>query len=194
MSMPGFVFHFVCPSCAKTSKDYPLYVFEDLFGSDICLPAWSRKLHCYATVYCHLAPADRVRLRNNREQLRDFVNDLSSPSFRVGHPLWNLDSVGVEPVPECPYCGSTAQVRYGYPPREDVVLTEQVDKPYEVPLSQLGLSVRAQNCLESLGVNTLGELCELTAQELLAAQGFRDSTLAELREMVKRCGCKLKDD
>ena len=38
------------------------------------------------------------------------------------------------------------------------------------PVSELNLSVRARKCMHRLGINTLGELCQRTSDELLEAK------------------------
>src|SRR4051794_12343404 len=119
MSMPGFVYHLRCPECQKTSQDYPLYVFPNLFSAEIVLPAWSRHFRCFAEIRCCLMPEDRGTLEKNRGRLAEFTSQLSSSGLTVGFPVWSVEAdsicVRVEPPPVCPYCGSAAEARSGYP-------------------------------------------------------------------------------
>jgi hypothetical protein len=198
MSMPGFVFHIACPACHKTSPDYPLYVFPDLFGSDLLLPAWSSRFRCYVKMHFFLKPADRAALRENRQRLSEFVAPLSSPALTVGFPVWAAMADGirvtVEPAPVCPFCGRPAEARSGCPPKQPGVAVQEVYDPYDVPLTMLGLSVRAFNGLRSAGIHNLGELCERGPADLLAIPQFSENTVREIRETVARTGCKLRGE
>jgi DNA-directed RNA polymerase subunit alpha len=62
------------------------------------------------------------------------------------------------------------------------------------PVSELGLSVRPRICLERLGINTLGELVQRSAAELLEAPNFGILSLAEVREKLARYGLSLRGD
>lgn len=198
MSMPGFVFHIRCPECQKTSPDYPLYVFPNLFSADIVLPAWSRRFHCYCELRCCLSPADRGALEKDRACLGELAGQLSSEAITVGIPVWSVEAeaicVEVEPMPACPFCGCSAEVRSGYPPDKMVEPLEGVSDPYAVPLSLLGLSVRAMNCLSTAEIGSLGELCERSPEELLAIPQFGETTLQEVRQKVEASGCALRSE
>jgi hypothetical protein len=117
MSMPGFVYHFDCPSCGHRSYDYSLYVFPSTFEAGLVLPAWSRKFQCYATVMCDLTSEQRTQMKNDRAKLKEAAAMLSSSAMTVGVPNWNLqnDTVEVEPAPICPRCGNPARAVMGYP-------------------------------------------------------------------------------
>ena len=52
------------------------------------------------------------------------------------------------------------------------------------PVSELNLSVRARKCMNRLGINTLGELVQRTADELLEAKNFGMTSLTEVREKL----------
>ena len=49
------------------------------------------------------------------------------------------------------------------------------------PVSELNLSVRARKCMNRLGINTLGELVQRTADELLESKNFGMTSLNEVR-------------
>jgi DNA-directed RNA polymerase alpha subunit len=57
------------------------------------------------------------------------------------------------------------------------------------PVSALALSVRAQRRVESTRVATIGELCDLTEDEFLAACGFGETSLRETRGRLAELGC-----
>ena len=52
------------------------------------------------------------------------------------------------------------------------------------PVSDLNLSVRARKCMNRLGINTLGELIQRTADELLESKNFGMTSLTEVRDKL----------
>ena len=62
------------------------------------------------------------------------------------------------------------------------------------PVSDLNLSVRARKCMNRLGINTLGELCNRSADELLESKNFGMTSLNEVREKLSQLGLTLRGD
>ncbi|HZT78958.1 MAG TPA: DNA-directed RNA polymerase subunit alpha C-terminal domain-containing protein [Gemmataceae bacterium] len=62
------------------------------------------------------------------------------------------------------------------------------------PVSELNLSVRARKCMNRLGITTLGELVQRTADELLEAKNFGMTSLNEVREKLAQYGLSLRGD
>ncbi len=60
-----------------------------------------------------------------------------------------------------------------------------------VPVTDFELSVRSRNCLQKMGIMTLGDLCRCTEQELLASKNFGETSLVEIREMLMAKGLSL---
>lgn len=60
-----------------------------------------------------------------------------------------------------------------------------------VPVSDFELSVRSRNCLQKMGIMTLGDLTETTEQELLASKNFGETSLVEIRDMLASKGLEL---
>ena len=58
-------------------------------------------------------------------------------------------------------------------------------------IAELRLSVRASNCLESEGINSVRELVQLTEDQLLELRNFGDTTLTEVRERLTEMGLHL---
>ena len=58
-------------------------------------------------------------------------------------------------------------------------------------LAELNLSVRATNCLESEGINTVRDLVTRTEDQLLQVRNFGDTTLVEVRERLASIGLRL---
>jgi DNA-directed RNA polymerase alpha subunit len=56
------------------------------------------------------------------------------------------------------------------------------------PISALGLSVRAVNCLTRRDIKYLDELLELSKEELLRIRNMGINTFGEIKEKVKELG------
>ncbi len=48
-----------------------------------------------------------------------------------------------------------------------------------VPVSDFELSVRSRNCLQKMGIRTLGDLARCTEQDLLASKNFGETSLVK---------------
>ncbi len=59
------------------------------------------------------------------------------------------------------------------------------------PVTDFELSVRARNCLQEMGIRTLGDLMQTTEQELLAQKNFGETSLEEIRDMLASKGLQL---
>ncbi len=60
-----------------------------------------------------------------------------------------------------------------------------------VPVTDFELSVRSRNCLQKMGINTLGDLTSATEQDLLGSKNFGETSLVEIREMMASKGLGL---
>jgi DNA-directed RNA polymerase subunit alpha len=60
-----------------------------------------------------------------------------------------------------------------------------------IPVTDFELSVRSRNCLQKMGIQTLGDLARCTEQELLASKNFGETSLIEIREMLASKGLSL---
>lgn len=60
-----------------------------------------------------------------------------------------------------------------------------------VPVSDFELSVRSRNCLQKMGIMTLGDLTRTTEQDLLASKNFGETSLTEIKEMMATRGLSL---
>jgi DNA-directed RNA polymerase subunit alpha len=86
--------------------------------------------------------------------------------------------------------GAINEVRY----RPPQALSEQEQAVLNKPVSELNLSVRARKCMNRLGINTLGELVQRTADELLESKNFGQTSLAEVRDKLGQYGLTLRGD
>jgi len=68
---------------------------------------------------------------------------------------------------------------------------DRASQVLSVPVSDFELSVRSRNCLQKMGINTLGDLARCTEQDLLASKNFGETSLVEIREMLASKGLSL---
>jgi DNA-directed RNA polymerase subunit alpha len=73
-------------------------------------------------------------------------------------------------------------------------LSEQEQAVLSKPVSDLNLSVRARKCMNRLGINSLGDLIQRTADELLESKNFGMTSLSEVREKLGQYGLTLRGD
>jgi DNA-directed RNA polymerase subunit alpha len=57
-----------------------------------------------------------------------------------------------------------------------------------ISVNDFELSVRSRNCLQKMGVETLGDLVRTSEQQLLASKNFGETSLVEIREMLASKG------
>ncbi len=68
---------------------------------------------------------------------------------------------------------------------------DRVNLTLNMPITDYELSVRSRNCLNAMGINTLGELCRRSEQELLASKNFGETSLVEIKDILTLKGLKL---
>ena len=72
---------------------------------------------------------------------------------------------------------------------------EQVDEEgvqkLNIPIAELELSVRAGNCLESVKMETVGQLAKMTEADLLKIRSFGKTSLREIRRKLADIGLSL---
>lgn len=68
---------------------------------------------------------------------------------------------------------------------------DRLSQVLSTPVSDFELSVRSRNCLEKMGIGTLGDLVRSTEHELLASKNFGETSLLEIREMLTSRGLRL---
>ena len=72
-------------------------------------------------------------------------------------------------------------------PRVDEELAGKFDKP----IQDLELSVRASNCLESIRIETVGQLAKMTEADLLKIRSFGKTSLREVKRKLADLGLSL---
>ena len=61
----------------------------------------------------------------------------------------------------------------------------------ETPLSDFELSVRSRNCFKKMGIETLGDLMNITEVELLSYKNFGETSLREIKVVLESKGLRL---
>jgi len=100
------------------------------------------------------------------------------------NPFINYREPGPELRPESGLKGMLEAT--GYAP-VDLELEEKLGQS----LAELNLSVRATNCLESEGINTVRDLVSRSEEQLLQVRNFGETTLDEVRERLGEIGLRL---
>ncbi len=60
-----------------------------------------------------------------------------------------------------------------------------------LPVANFELSVRSRNCLQKMGIETIGDLTRTSEAELLSSKNFGETSLFEIREMMSSKGLSL---
>lgn len=69
--------------------------------------------------------------------------------------------------------------------------TDRLSQVLNIPVTDFELSVRSRNCLQKMGIRTLGDLTRTTEQDLLASKNFGETSLIEIRDMLHSRGLEL---
>jgi DNA-directed RNA polymerase subunit alpha len=60
-----------------------------------------------------------------------------------------------------------------------------------MPLGDVELSARSRKALDRLGVESVGELSQLTEEKLLGCKNFGETSLNEVKQVLRRFGLTL---
>ena len=82
----------------------------------------------------------------------------------------------------------------GAPPKEIKVNAEAAYHQLMLPIQELDLTVRAMNCLEGENIQTIGDLCRRTEDDLLKLRNFGRTTLNEIKKKLEDRDLKLGMD
>jgi len=78
---------------------------------------------------------------------------------------------------------------------EEEAVEEQVDEELAaklaMPIQELELSVRASNCLESIKIDTVGQIARMNESELLKVRSFGKTSLREIKRKLADIGLSL---
>jgi DNA-directed RNA polymerase subunit alpha len=81
--------------------------------------------------------------------------------------------------------------RVHVPARGSGSMDVALEAKLNMSLAEMRLSVRASNCLESEGINTVRDLVQLSEDQLLEVRNFGDTTLVEVQEKLTELGLHL---
>ncbi len=68
---------------------------------------------------------------------------------------------------------------------------DQLAQILDLPVTDFELSVRSRNCLQKMGIHTLGDLARTSEQEILESKNFGETSLVEIKEMLASKGLQL---
>ncbi|HUY87337.1 MAG TPA: DNA-directed RNA polymerase subunit alpha C-terminal domain-containing protein [Pirellulales bacterium] len=68
---------------------------------------------------------------------------------------------------------------------------DRLGQVLNVPVTDFELSVRSRNCLQKMGLLTLGDLARTSEVELLNSKNFGETSLVEIKEMLASRGLEL---
>ena len=74
---------------------------------------------------------------------------------------------------------------------QDQKQRDRLDHVLALPVSDFELSVRSRNCLQKMGIQTLGDLARTTEAEILESKNFGETSLVEIKEMLATKGLTL---
>ncbi|MHC5010771.1 MAG: DNA-directed RNA polymerase subunit alpha [Planctomycetota bacterium] len=72
--------------------------------------------------------------------------------------------------------------------------SDELRRKLELPIAHMDLSVRASNCLESEGIQTIGDLVQYAEQDLLKMKSFGRTSLKEIYKKLGDMGLSLGMD
>jgi DNA-directed RNA polymerase subunit alpha len=75
--------------------------------------------------------------------------------------------------------------------KEEQGMDEELTQKLNMPIQELELSVRASNCLESVKIQTVGELVKMTDGDLLKIRSFGKTSLREIKRKLADIGLSL---
>jgi DNA-directed RNA polymerase subunit alpha len=68
---------------------------------------------------------------------------------------------------------------------------DRLAQTLNMPVTNFELSVRSRNCLQKMGIETIGDLTRTTEAELLSSKNFGETSLYEIREVLSSKGLQL---
>ena len=68
---------------------------------------------------------------------------------------------------------------------------DRLSQVLSIPVTDFELSVRSRNCLQKMGISTLGDLTRVTELQLLGSKNFGETSLVEIKEMLGSKGLEL---
>jgi DNA-directed RNA polymerase subunit alpha len=110
------------------------------------------------------------------------TNGAVSPSEAVMHAARRLGEL----------MGLFRELVEGPAPAEEAVV-EAAPAHSDEPIEKLDLTVRSLNCLKREGVHTIGDLLNLSLEDLMDIRNFGEKSVVEVKEKIESMGLSLKD-
>ncbi|HXY35089.1 MAG TPA: DNA-directed RNA polymerase subunit alpha C-terminal domain-containing protein [Planctomycetaceae bacterium] len=149
-------------------------------------------------------------LGNDDDAIRLYEQSLSRPPFYIG-ALINLGLLyeDKERYPAAAFCFSRVLQFYPNHERAQLYLKDiqaagsmyydedairhqrELEQVMRIPIADFELSARSRNCLERAGIETLGDLTTISEHDLLASKNFGETSLREIREILKSRGLSI---
>ncbi len=82
-------------------------------------------------------------------------------------------------------------ISYEVPVIEEPVPVDELSEKLTLSIEELDISQRALNSLRRIGINTIGDLVQLTEDELKSTKNIGRKALAEIKEALKEMGLSL---
>lgn len=128
----------------------------------------------------------KLRHPSRFRKLRDYISE-GADSLDVLKLLTGQDLTSVEPDEGYEISGIN---------RDNTELVEGVEKrPVndETPVDELELSIRSYNCLKRAGINTVGELCNKTLEDMYTVRNLGRRSLEEILAKLRELGLSLRE-
>ena len=77
---------------------------------------------------------------------------------------------------------------------QDLRNRDRLEQILGLPVTDFELSVRSRNCLQKMGIHTLGDLARTTEEEILASKNFGETSLVEIKDMLVLQGALARPD
>ncbi len=87
--------------------------------------------------------------------------------------------------------GEIGEQTVAEPPAQPSGIDEEQARQLQLPISELDLSVRASNCLESENINTIGDLVRMKEDQLLSIRALGRTSLREIKRKLNERGLDL---
>ena len=79
-------------------------------------------------------------------------------------------------------------------PRQTDTTVRPTTDPRNMTIAELELSVRSRKCMQSIGLQTVGDLCACTEAELTSSKNFGQTSLNEVRQKLAELNLELRQD
>lgn len=97
------------------------------------------------------------------------------------NPFVQYSEIGVE----------TVEDQFAEKEVDEEAINEELVEKLKTPIQELELSVRASNCLESVKIETVGQLVKMTDADLLKIRSFGKTSLREIKRKLADIGLTL---